>query len=58
VPKIGVAHPTSNPEVLVDADLDTLATALHVKADDLLTIAPWRPEVRIAPRIADAEVVQ
>jgi len=26
----------SNPEVLVDADLDTLATALYVKTDDLL----------------------
>jgi len=28
VPRIGVAYPTSNPEAFVDADLDTLATAL------------------------------
>jgi len=27
--RIGVADPTSNLEVLVDADLDTLATALY-----------------------------
>jgi len=45
----------------VDADLDTLATALYVKIDDLLRItpqrAPWRPAIGIAPRISDAEVV-
>jgi Transposase DDE domain len=51
----------SNPEVLVDADLDTLATALYVKIDDLLKAfpqrAPRRPLVGIAPRISDAELV-
>ncbi|MCA1822191.1 MAG: IS982 family transposase [Pseudonocardia sp.] len=45
----------------MDADLDTLATALYVKTDDLLRIAPqrapWRPVVGIAPRISDAELV-
>jgi hypothetical protein len=45
----------------VDADLDTLATALYVRVDDLLAIyperAPWRPQVGIAPKITDAEMV-
>jgi hypothetical protein len=45
----------------VDADLDTLATALYVRVDDLLTLfperAPWRPAVGIAPKISDAEMV-
>jgi hypothetical protein len=45
----------------VDADLDTLATALYVTIDDLLTtaphLAPWRPTVGIAPRLTDAELV-
>ena len=45
----------------MDADLDTLATALYVRVDDLLKAqpgrAPWRPEVGIAPRISDAELV-
>ena len=45
----------------MDADLDTLATALYVRTDDLLRsapqCAPWRPAVGIAPRISDAEVV-
>jgi hypothetical protein len=45
----------------VDADLDTLATALYVRVDDLLVThpvrAPWRPEVGIAPKITDAELV-
>jgi hypothetical protein len=44
----------------MDADLDTLATALYVKVDDLLKgspgRAPWRPVVGIAPRISDAEL--
>jgi hypothetical protein len=48
-------------EVLVDADLDTLATALYVRTDDLLKAspdrAPARPAVGIRPRITDAEVV-
>lgn len=45
----------------MDADLDTLATALFVKTDDLLKdspqLAPYRPEVGIAPRLSDAELV-
>jgi hypothetical protein len=45
----------------VDADLDTLATALYVKIDDLLKaapqLAPWRPAVGIPPRLSDAELV-
>jgi hypothetical protein len=45
----------------VDADLDTLATALHVRTDDLLKAspqhAPVRPRVGIAPRLSDAELV-
>jgi cobalamin biosynthesis protein CbiG len=46
--------------LIVDADLDTLAIALYVRVDDLLTHperAPWRPEVGIAPKITDAELV-
>ena len=38
----------------MDADLDTLATALYVRTDDLLKAAPerapWRPAVGIARR--------
>jgi hypothetical protein len=45
----------------VDADLDTLATALYARTDELLKSSPerlpWRPAVGIAPRICDAEVV-
>ena len=45
----------------MDADLDTLATALYVKTDDLLRSAPgrapWRPPIGITPRISDAEMV-
>jgi hypothetical protein len=45
----------------VDADLDTLATALYVKIDELLQqapqLAPWRPVVGIAPKLSDAELV-
>jgi hypothetical protein len=45
----------------VDADLDTLATALYVKIDELLKaapqLAPWRPVVGIAPKLSDAELV-
>jgi hypothetical protein len=41
--------------------LDSLATALHVKTDDLLKasphLAPWRPAVGIAPQLTDAELV-
>jgi hypothetical protein len=54
-------NPTSNPEVLVDADLDTLATELYVRADDLLKAAPegapWRPAIGICPQVSDAELV-
>jgi hypothetical protein len=39
----------------VDADLDTLATALYVTIDDALQHAPelrpWRPAVGIAPKL-------
>ena len=42
-------------------DLDTLATALYVKTDDLLKespqLAPCRPEVGIGPKLSDAELV-
>jgi len=45
----------------VDADLDTLATALYVTVDDLLLqtpeLAPRRPAGGIAPRLSDAEPV-
>ncbi|GAA0375495.1 hypothetical protein Acor_82350 [Acrocarpospora corrugata] len=41
--------------------LDTLATALYVKVDDLLKaspdLAPWRPKKGIAPTLGDAELV-
>ena len=41
--------------------LDTLATALYVKTDDLLKesphLAPWRPKVGISPRLNDVELV-
>ncbi len=41
--------------------LNTLATALYVKTDDLLKarpdLAPARPKVGIAPRLTDAELV-
>ncbi|GAB3890060.1 hypothetical protein GCM10029964_060920 [Kibdelosporangium lantanae] len=42
-------------------DLDTLATALYVRADDLLRqypdLAPWRPVIGLQPRLTDAELV-
>ena len=45
----------------MDADLNTLVTALYVQVDDLLKAnpdrVPWRPPVGIAPRISDAELV-
>jgi hypothetical protein len=45
----------------VDADLDTLATALYARTDDLLKASPehrpWRPAVGITPRISDAELI-
>jgi len=54
-------EPDAEQEVRVDADLDTLATALYARTDDLLKTHPeWvpsRPKVGIAPRISDAELV-
>jgi hypothetical protein len=45
----------------VDADLDTLATALYVRTDELLKAsperAPWRPTIGITPKITDAELI-
>ena len=45
----------------MDADLDTLATALYVTIDDLVLaapdLAPPRPPVGIAPTLSDAELV-
>ncbi len=42
-------------------DLNSLATALYVRTDDLLLaspqLAPWRPAVGIAPELSDAELV-
>jgi hypothetical protein len=39
----------------VTNEIDTLATALYVKTDDLLKdspeLAPWRPRVGIAPKL-------
>ena len=45
----------------MDTDLDTLATALYVRTDDLLKAfpqrLPWRPLIGIAPKISDAELI-
>jgi hypothetical protein len=45
----------------VDAELDTLATALYVKIDDALKdnpgLAPRRPVVGICPKLSDAELL-
>jgi hypothetical protein len=61
VSKISVANPGEEQEALVDADLDTLATALYVQTDDLLKAsperAPWRPKIGTAPKITDAELI-
>lgn len=42
-------------------DLDTLATAVYTKIDDLLIAhpewVPWRPVVGIAPKLSDAELI-
>jgi hypothetical protein len=62
VSRIGVATQTSSPlETLVDADLDTLATALYARGDDLLKAepwhAPWRLADGIAAEITDAELL-
>src|SRR5207245_6758165 len=46
---------------LVDAELDTLATAPYVKIDDARKddpgLAPWRPVVGICPKLSDAELL-
>jgi hypothetical protein len=54
VSRIGVATQTLSPEALVDADLDTLVTALYVKIDDMLVKdrRPGRP-----PRLSRSELV-
>src|SRR5664279_3228600 len=61
VSRIDVANPNVELEARVDADLNTLVTALYVQVDDLLKAnpdrVPWRPPVGIAPRISDAELV-
>ena len=61
MPRIGVLTQRRTGGSSWDADLDTLATALYVRADDLLKSfpehLPWRPTVGIAPRITDAEMV-
>jgi hypothetical protein len=58
---IGVATPAPNPEARVDADMDTLATALYARTDDVLRaspqLVPWRPEAGIEPQLSDAELV-
>jgi hypothetical protein len=45
----------------VDADLDTLATALYVTVDERLQhdpeLRPWRPAVGIPPKLSDAELL-
>jgi hypothetical protein len=45
----------------VTNDVDTLATALYVKTDDLLRqypdLAPWRPQTGLQPKLSDAELV-
>jgi Transposase DDE domain len=45
----------------VTNDVDTLATALYVRTDDLLKqypdLAPWRPKIGLQPRLSDAELV-
>ena len=42
-------------------DVDTLATALYVRTDDLLKqypdLAPWRPAIGLQPQLSDAELV-
>ena len=45
----------------MDADLDTLATALYARIDDTLKarpdLQPWRPKVGIVPKLSDAELL-
>jgi hypothetical protein len=48
-------------EVTVDADLDTLATALYVRIDDELKmhaeLGRARPEIGLCPKLSDAELL-
>ncbi|HCU95194.1 MAG TPA: hypothetical protein DHU96_21785 [Actinobacteria bacterium] len=55
VPRIGVAYPMSSLEALVDADLDTLVTALYVKIDDML-VKDRRPGHPV--RLSQSELVR
>jgi DDE family transposase len=45
----------------VDKNIETLATALYVKIDDMLRaepgLAPWRPEGSMMPAVSDAELL-
>jgi hypothetical protein len=45
----------------VTTDIDTLATALYARTDDLLKespqLAPYRPAIGISPQLSDAELV-
>ena len=45
----------------MDKNIETLATALYVKVDDLLLaepwLAPWRPEGGMMPAVSDAELL-
>ena len=54
-------EPNANLAALVDVDLDTLATALYVRTDDLVKgrpeLAPWRPAIGLKPQVSDAELV-
>lgn len=58
---IGVANPTFDLGGHVDADLDTLATALYVRIDDELKMRPElvrsRPAVGLCPKLSDAELL-
>jgi Transposase DDE domain len=58
---IGACTQRSTLEVIVDADLDTLCTALYVKIDDELKMRPelvrWRPKVGTAVQLSDAELL-
>ena len=45
----------------MDKNIETLATALYVRIDDLLLaepgLAPWRPEGSMMPTVSDAELL-
>lgn len=45
----------------MDKNIETLATALYVKIDDMLLaepyLAPWRPEGSMTPAVSDAELL-